>query len=84
MQVIVLRKVRTAVVQVFLRVPLIWVQSDVFCWSAVNRCSSRPLKIVCKTGASGRRDTSIFFGKPAAGKKSVQGLPLGKARRRLA
>ena len=42
---IVLRKVRAAVVQAFLRVPLVWVQGDVFRRSAVSRRSSRPLKI---------------------------------------
>ena len=45
MQVIVLRKVRAAVVQVFLRVPLVWVQGDVFRRSAVSIRSSWPLKI---------------------------------------
>jgi len=45
MQVIVLRKVRAAVVQAFLRVPLVWVQGDVFRRSAVSIRSSWPLKI---------------------------------------
>ena len=80
MQVIVLRKVRTAVVQVFLRVPLIWVQGDVFRRSAVSRRSSRPLKIVHKTGASGRKILASHSFLAASRRRRARGCPRGKVR----